>query len=179
MLPEQKEFFECLYRDNLDLVYRRALKILKDEHLARDLTQDTFHEAIEQIDTVMKHENPVGWLLVVVVNKIKEYRRECVRDIKRIARYEVEFGDELVTMPQEIYDPNEKSVMDKVEAALTPEELHHLRRLVFQKASHKQVAKELGITVWASQKRLERIRDKLYEVFPERRRKKEKIIVRT
>jgi DNA-directed RNA polymerase specialized sigma24 family protein len=45
---------------------------------------------------------------------------------------------------------------------------------VFDRASHQQVAQEFGISVYASQKRLERIRDKLYTVFPERKRRKKK-----
>ena len=59
-----------------------------------------------------------------------------------------------------------------VTATLTQEEFYLLRRIVFESASHLEVAEELGISVWASQKRLERIRKKLEQAFPNRRRNK-------
>ena len=61
-----------------------------------------------------------------------------------------------------------------IENVLTPEELHLLKRLVFDRASHLEVAQELGISVYASQKRLERVRAKLYVAFPERKKRKKK-----
>ena len=71
-------------------------------------------------------------------------------------------------------EPQEESVIEKVERVLTPEEYQLLKRLVFDRASHLEVAQEFGISVYASQKRLERIREKLYTVFPERKKEKEK-----
>ena len=62
--------------------------------------------------------------------------------------------------------------IEKIERALTREEYQLLKRLILDKASHLEVAKELGITVYASQKRLERIRGKLYKAFPEQKKKK-------
>ena len=64
--------------------------------------------------------------------------------------------------------------LEKIEKVLSPEEYRLLKRLVFDGASHLQVAREFHITVYASEKRLERIRDKLSAVFPGRRRKKRK-----
>ena len=74
----------------------------------------------------------------------------------------------------------ENTVLHKLEvdklhtalAMLTPEEFRFLKRLVIDKAGHRAVAGEFGITLWASQKRLERIRAKLNEIFPEWRKKK-------
>jgi hypothetical protein len=84
-------------------------------------------------------------------------------------------SDAFATIPsfdeQETHDPNEiSSMMKKIAQALSPEEFHHLKRFIFDKASHKEVADESGITIWASQKRLERIRKKLFDVFPERKK---------
>lgn len=62
--------------------------------------------------------------------------------------------------------------MEKISQALTEDEFYILQKLVLEKAAHKQVAQELGITIWNSQQRLTRIRKKLYEVFPDRKDKK-------
>ena len=40
--------------------------MLRDQEQAKDIVQDTFHEALRRIDVVAKHENPGGWLMNVV-----------------------------------------------------------------------------------------------------------------
>ncbi len=59
------------------------------------------------------------------------------------------------------------SLIEFIRALLTPEEFCLLKRLTIDQASHLEVAKEFGISVYASQKRLERIRKKLIKHFPE------------
>ena len=113
----------------------------------------------------------------VVKNKIKEYERNRRRDLCRVLSLEADFPDEcnqpeeLVSAQPEIQD---EPVPQTIKRVLTPEEFRLLKRLVFDRASHRQVAQEFGISIYASQKRLERIRDKLYAVFPERRKRKKK-----
>ena len=41
------------------------------------------------------------------------------------------------------------------------------RRVIIENASHKEAAAELGITIWTSQKRLERIRKRIRDEFPD------------
>ncbi|MCI8330446.1 MAG: sigma-70 family RNA polymerase sigma factor [Oscillibacter sp.] len=58
-------------------------------------------------------------------------------------------------------------ILETVRETLTDEEWYILRKFAIDGASHLQIAKELGITVSASQKRLERIRKKLENSLPE------------
>lgn len=58
-----------------------------------------------------------------------------------------------------------EGAVEKIKRRLTKEELHLLKRIVLDKASHTELAEELHITVWASQQRLSRIRGKLRELF--------------
>ena len=62
-----------------------------------------------------------------------------------------------------------QSAVEKIQGALSESELYVVKRLIYENATHKELAEELGITVWASQKRLERIRDKLGKIFPDYR----------
>ena len=76
-----------------------------------------------------------------------------------------------------VYEPDEieesiSEIMRKVMQVLNENEFYLLRRLVLEQGSHAEVAHELGISVWTSQKRLERIRKKLYVAFPERKGRK-------
>lgn len=177
MMPDEKELVERLYYLYFKKLFIYANAALRDSELAKDVVQDTFHEAVRRIDVFATHENPGGWLMNVVKNKIKEYERNRRRDLFRVLSLEADFPDES-NLPEELVsaqpETQDESVLQIIERVLIPEELRLLKRLVFDRASHQQVAQEFGISVYASQKRLERIRDKLYTVFPERKRRKKK-----
>ena len=72
MMPDEKELVERLYRLYFKKLFIYASAVLRDQEQAKDIVQDTFHEALRRIDVVAKHENPGGWLMNVVKNKIKE-----------------------------------------------------------------------------------------------------------
>ena len=175
MMPDEKELVERLYRLHFKKLFIYANAALRNPELAKDVVQDTFHEAMRRIDVVAKHENPGGWLMNVVKNKLKEYERNRRRDLRYLLSLDADFPDES-NLPEELVlalpETQGEPVLEIIERLLTPEELRLLKRLVFGRASHQQVAQEFGISVYASQKRLERIRDKLYTAFPERKRQK-------
>lgn len=177
MMPDEKVLVERLYRLYFKRLFIYANAVLRDQEQAKDIVQDTFHEALRRIDVFAKHENPGGWLMNVVKNKLKEYERSRHRHLRYLLSLDADFLDEN-NLPEELVsgqtEPQGESVLEIIEWVLTPEELRLLKRLVFDRASHQQVAQEFGISVYASQKRLERIRDKLYAVFPERKRRKKK-----
>ena len=51
-----------------------------------------------------------------------------------------------------------------------PEEYRLLKRIVLDGASHRETAAEFRITVWASKKRLERVRRKLERILKEKKK---------
>lgn len=177
MRPDENELVERLYHLHFKKLFIYANATLRDPELAKDVVQDTFHEALRRIDVVAKHENPGGWLMNVVKNKLKEWERNRRRNLRYLLSLDADFPDER-NLPEELVSAQPElqsgSVMEIIEHVLTPEEFRLLKRLVFDRASHQQVAQEFGISVYTSQKRLERIRDKLYAVFPERKRRKKK-----
>lgn len=177
MMPDKNELVERLYRLHFKKLFIYANAVLRDPEQAKDVVQDTFHEALRCIDVFAKHENPGGWLMKVVKNKLKECERSRRRDLRRLLSLDSDFPDES-NLPEDLVaaqpEPQGESVMEILERVLTPEEFRLLKRLVFDRAGHQQVAQEFGISVYASQKRLERIREKLYTVFPEWKRRKKK-----
>ena len=177
MMPDKNELVERLYRLHFKKLFIYANAVLRDPEQAKDVVQDTFHEALRRIDVFAKHENPGGWLMNTLKNKLKENERTRRRDLLRLHSLDADFPDES-NLPEELVaaqpEPQEESVIEKVERVLTPEEYQLLKRLVFDRASHLEVAQEFGISVYASQKRLERIREKLYTVFPERKKRRKK-----
>lgn len=168
MLPEQDSFFNALYKSMFNKLLLYAQAGLSDKSKAMDVVQDSFHEAILKIDSLMVHPNPHGWLMQTTKNKIKEYNRTQSAYIKRCLSLDSEPSSALGQEDSEmkaIENSEGTPMLIRIRQALTPEELFLFERLVFDKASHLEVSKELGITVWTSQKRFERIKKKLQRVL--------------
>ena len=176
MVPEQELFFEQLYRNLFPELKIYAMRSLQNDAQAEEVVQDTFHEALQKIDVLMGHENPEAWLVLTLRNKIWNYRRSVGKDRERILSLDVGVIEELGWEDATIEAVLDKLIVQDTERqmrqALTDEEQYLLRRLVFEEATHREIAHELGISVWTSQKRLERIRDKLEKEFPGYRRKR-------
>lgn len=103
-------------------------------------------------------------------NKISNFQRKNQSDLLRLVTLDSETASQIVDT-RNTEDPMEQqeSLEDAkrtIRNTLSKEEQYILRRLIFENTSHKEVASELGITIWTSQKRLERIRNKLEKDFP-------------
>ena len=176
MLPEKNSFIETLFHSNESKVKRYAVTILKDKYRAEEAVQITFLEAINHVDTLMAHPKPEYWLLLTLKHKIMHSERSRIRDQRRFLSLDAEECAPLAAPicleeqveGQETGTGSTFSTVKIIQKCLTPEELNHIKRLILDKATHLEVAEELGISVWTSQKRLERIRKKLRKVFPVR-----------
>lgn len=170
MLPSQNKFIQKLYKRNFSKLKAYAEAQLENPALAEELVQDTFHEASRKINDVIRHDSPDGWLMRTLQNKLKNYRRAAAKEL--VCLLSLDDGTLVATaaMPSAEDIVVERSELlraqETIESVLSADEQYILRRIIFDGASHLDVAKELGISVWASQKRLERIRDKLSEYFP-------------
>lgn len=177
MLPEEDAFIEYLFQEHGRRLTLYATSVLRDPEKAQDVVQDVFHEAVLHIDVVRNHENTGGWLMKTLKNKLSEYLRARSRYIRLFLSLDTDFRSDSIAAPEPtgvLEARDDISALRKIEQVLTPEELHLLKRLIIDQASHLEVAMELGISVYASQKRLERIRRKLYKAFPERKNRFER-----
>lgn len=176
MTPEQDAFIETLFRLHFNRLKVYATSYLKNSYRADEVVQDTFHEAVTHIDVLMKHDNPELWLKRTAKNKIRNSERVRNRYLRRFISLDAGVIEipavQSVESEVEQQEMNEESVRKKVEKVLSKEELYLLRRIALDKATHVEVSEELGISMWASQKRLERIRAKLEVIYPEHKRKK-------
>ena len=75
MVPTERELVEQLYRQYFEKLFLYADAQLNDPERARDVVQDTFHEAIRHADTLSTHVNPGGWLMRTLQNKLRESER--------------------------------------------------------------------------------------------------------
>ena len=170
MLPEQDAFIEKLYRDFFTRLWIYAKAALGDPEQAQEVVQDTFHEAVRHIDTIMAHDNPKGWLMDTLKKKIMHARRSMNRYTLHFISLDsdIEFSDPVFASEDPVSN-NINDTLKELRRVLSPEEWNLLRRITLEKQPYKKVAEELGITVWTCQKRIERIRKKLKKYFSNNR----------
>lgn len=168
MSPEQDELIEKLFWNSYRKLVAYANYRLNNYLMAEEVVQDTFHEAVLHIDILMSHPNPSAWLMRTLINKIHESERMRRQCLKRFISIDSALPIEVATSNdyiEQVIDSSTPSLADKLAVVLNKEELYQLKRFVFDKAPHKEIAQELGISLWAAQKRMERIWKKLYDFY--------------
>ena len=73
--PEYDGAFDALYLAHVQKLLCYAQSQIQRREIAEELVQDTFHEAYLQFDRLRCHENPGGWLMQTLKNKLLNYRR--------------------------------------------------------------------------------------------------------
>jgi RNA polymerase sigma-70 factor (ECF subfamily) len=148
----------ALYDTHVERIYRLTYRLTGLEHLARELTQDTFIRAFGAIDGFRGDSAFGTWLHTIAVsvtlNELRRRKRERARDAP--------LEDALtVTRPAPYSDP---LLRDKLTAAVN--DLPEGCRTVFvmhdsEGFTHQEVATALGVTVGTSKAQLARARGKL------------------
>ena len=170
MTSEQREIFSEIYIDNWPKLLRYAKANKWCAGVAEELVQDTFHDAWSKFGELSDHENIGGWLILTLKNKMRNYIRSRQRDVKLFAEYldrpeDIAAPDNFVN---KIITVNALSTIQKfICDNFKDDDVVLFQRVIVDGKSHKDAAEELGITVWASQKRIERMRKKIKEEFPD------------
>ena len=148
----------ALYETHVERIYRLTYRLTGLEHLARELTQDTFVRAFGRIDD-FRGESAFGtWLHTIAVsvtlNELKRRKRERARD----APLE---DAAMVTQSAPYSDP---ILREKLMAAVN--DLPEGCRTVFmmhdsEGFTHQEIAAALGVTEGTSKAQLNRARGKL------------------
>ncbi len=164
MTPEQNKYLEEFYRAHFHEIMLHAYSVLSNWPDAEEVAQDTFHTASEKIEVFMTHPSPMGWLKNVAKNKaLNKWRFNKRRDQGIIS---------METLSRELAgdgaDYDMPSVVSICAEILTPEEFSLFREIEIEGSDMKTAAEQRGITVWACQKRIQRIKKKLQEHWPDK-----------
>ena len=157
MRPEQDIFLEKLYREHLRELEIHAYVYLGDWDLAHIATQDAFHTACIRIEVLMASPNPVGWMKNTVKNTCRNMIRTRKRHLKLFLSLE-----ELCPAEEPAYIDLtlQSDEIQEITEELTPQEYDLLKGIYIDGASFLEMADELGISMWACRKRVERINKK-------------------
>ena len=148
--------FETLMKRYTAQVYGAALRMMKDEENAQEVTQMAFIQAYKQLDS-WRGENFGAWV-TIIANHI------ALRMLEKEKRRQTEPLDENVDTPDENYDEQKEQQLQALEAALAqlPEadrqiiQWHYYENIPLQ-----TVAQRLGQTENNIKVRMFRIRERL------------------
>lgn len=77
--PKKEDLFDRLYETHGKKLYNTAVLITHDRQMAEEAMQDAYMAAYRDLDRVLRHDNPLAWLLAVVNNKATDLVRAASR----------------------------------------------------------------------------------------------------
>lgn len=169
MTPAQDSFIKSLFEQYYQDMFLYAKATLYDASLADDVVQDCFLALARRVDEVETHERPELWLMKTLQNKVKKCAFLRARDSAVFLSLSAPNTPEPGDVDQKLVriDQGWTGDLERVQQALTQEEFHFLTRQVLDGASHLELAQEFHISVYGTQKKRQRINQKLHKLFPD------------
>lgn len=159
-LKKRKEQdFKEIYISYYKLVYYVSLMIVKDEHIAEDIMQDTFVSFMNHIEDYQDDGKVKQYLTTISRNLSLNY-------LKRKSRVNEIADEEIIASAGE--KSNEYSRIDimlTLEKTLSLQEANIVSLKVLFDYSFKEISEELNLTIGATQAQYYRAIDKLKEHF--------------
>ena len=152
--------FETLMKCYSSQVYRAALRLVKDDENAQEVTQMAFIQAYRQLDS-WRGENFGAWV-TIIANNI------ALRMLEKEKRRQMEPLDENTDPPNEEYDEQRELQLQSLEKAIT--QLPEIDRQIIQWHYYEGVplqtiAQRVGQTENNIRVRMYRIRERLKKVL--------------
>lgn len=155
MAPSEPWKFEIekLYKEMYPALYAYALYVLKDPALAEEAIQDTFCIACMKREQVLSNPKPQGWIMTT----LKHVMQNMIRAQQKLRRMlSLNAGDELPVEGPELL--NVDLLFGNVSDS---EDFQLLKRIALEQCTILELAQDLGISVEACKKRVQRARKRL------------------
>ncbi len=167
--------FEKLYIELSPEIYAIACEITQNKEESRDLMQDCFVAAMENISTLNEPEKIKNWLIRIAANKSRDYIKKKKPSALTEDQYEIidNIEDEDISVIPEASLETEERIEDvnEILGCLTEEKRLCLLLRFRYDMSYAEIANELGITESAVKSRISRAKDDI-EKEAEKRKKK-------
>ena len=144
---------EQMYREMYPTLYAYALRILKDHALAEEASQDAFCIACAKREQALSNPKPRGWLMLTLKHVMQNMLR-AQRKVQRLLFLTA--GEEQPAEAPELLDVDVLfgDVSDS-------EDFRLLKRIALDQCTIVELAQDLGISVEACKKRVQRARKRL------------------
>ena len=158
--------FAEIVRRHVDLVYSAALRMVRDAHLADDVTQGVFVACAQNAPQLTAHPVLAGWLhrttQNLAANTVRSEVRRCAREQEALAMNEL-----LSPEPSDVWE-HIAPHLDTALGELSEPDRDVLLLRYFQRKSAHEMAETLGVSDDAAQKRVSRAVERLREMFAKR-----------
>lgn len=165
-----KTKFEKLYNTYKQLMFFKAMEILRDEHLSEDTVQQAFIKIIENIDKIDENNchKTKGFIVIVIENTAIDIYRKLSRN-KTISFNEVEYAiKDISPSVEDVFEENNESLIVEAIASLPPNYSTVIRLKYSHGYNDKEIAQILDISednvrqrISRGKKRLAKILDRL------------------
>lgn len=157
MKLEQQEFLEKIYRESFNELEIYARALLQGKFESTVVVQEAFYIACVKIEDFVSSPNPIGWMKLTVKNVVRNMLRQKAREQKLFISYENIIKEPYTLASEE----SQLELLDQCKSMITSDEYKLIERIVLNGETYISVAKDLGISMWACYKRIERILEKL------------------
>ena len=141
---------EDVYRAFAKPVYNMTVRVLHDQTLAEDITQDIFIEVFNKAKLLKDPNSFVGWLQKIAINQCYRYLRS-----PWFRRVETKDVTEFESRESEA-DPSHSVQIDRIFARLAPKQRLVVWLYCIEGYTHEEIAKTLGRTTSYSKSILSR-----------------------
>jgi RNA polymerase sigma factor (sigma-70 family) len=154
MERDRKKFYDDLYKDNHKKLKRYAYRITGNYELVPDLIQEAFLLLFVNIDHVIAHPTPVGWLY-------KTLKHICLKANKAAgANKEIPLIDAIDVSYNMLDAELGDSLLEILPAKLAEEDRKLLIWRYKERLSTAEIANRLGLKEWACFKRISRAEER-------------------
>lgn len=144
---------EQLYKEMYPALHIYALRILADNALAEEAVQDAFCIACAKREQFLSSPNPQGWIMLT----LKHVMQNMLRSQARLQRLlSLDAGENLPAEAGELM-----SVDLLFGDVASSEDFRLLKRVALDQCTMPELAQELGVSVEACKKRVQRARKRL------------------
>jgi len=140
-------------------LYRTALLLTGDHHLAEDLTQTTYAKVFGSWKRVSRAGNPVGYARTILLNTFLSHRR--LRRSGELPGRAADLTETLADRPAGDADPSTRVDLLAALARLSPTDRAVLVARYWEDRSITETAADLGLTETAVRTRAKRALDRL------------------
>jgi len=155
--------FTELVRRHVDLVHSAALRMVRDAHLAEDVTQGVFLALARNAAQLTSHPVLSGWLHRTAQNLAANTVRSDVR--RRVREQEAAAMNESLALERDTVWEDIAPYLDAALGELSEPDRDALLLRYFERKSAREMAHTLGTSEDAAQKRVSRAVERLREFF--------------
>ncbi len=162
LTDNQRRVIEELYQEMFIPLSAYAKSALNDRTLAEEAVQDTFRIACAKADAFLSSPNQKGWLL----NTLKNVIHNTIRNrayLNSLVVSSIDFDDNIT-----LGDTDTPNVDLMYTDLIDNEDYRLLKKIALDKYSMLEAAQELGISVEACKKRVQRAKKKLKKHFEDK-----------